>query len=111
MVSIKILQGNLKLLPHCEKINLLINSYSGESMNNRIGEGNRNFNGPFGVNRKVPKNPLRGQMKRDFKQDFCYGYFHFREAIPSDHGYHFLIHDRDCLFSSQLDQSITHMRR
>ena len=33
----------------------------------------------------------------------------FREAIPSDHGYRFLIHDRDCIFSSQLDQSITRM--
>ncbi len=32
-----------------------------------------------------------------------------REAIPSDHGYRFLIHDRDGIFSSQLDQSITHM--
>jgi putative transposase len=32
-----------------------------------------------------------------------------REAIPSDHGYRFLIHDRDCIFSSQLDQSIIHM--
>ncbi len=32
-----------------------------------------------------------------------------REAIPSDHDYRFLIHDRDCIFSSQLDQSITCM--
>jgi len=32
-----------------------------------------------------------------------------REAIPSGHGYRFLIHDRDCIFSSQLDQSIAHM--
>ena len=32
-----------------------------------------------------------------------------REAIPSDHGYRFLIHDRDGIFSPQLDQSITHM--
>jgi putative transposase len=30
-----------------------------------------------------------------------------REAIPSDHGYRFLIHDRDGIFSQQLDQ---HMR-
>ncbi|MGB7932775.1 MAG: hypothetical protein WCH04_11235, partial [Gammaproteobacteria bacterium] len=30
-----------------------------------------------------------------------------REAIPSNHGYLFLIHDRDGIFSSQLDQSIT----
>ena len=32
-----------------------------------------------------------------------------REAIPSDHGYRFLIHDRDGIFSPHLDQSITHM--
>jgi hypothetical protein len=32
-----------------------------------------------------------------------------REAIPSDHRYRFLIHDRDGIFSSQLDGSITHM--
>ena len=32
-----------------------------------------------------------------------------REAISSDHSYRFLIHDRDCIFSSQFDQSITHM--
>jgi putative transposase len=32
-----------------------------------------------------------------------------REAIPSDHGYRFLIHDRDGIFSPRLDQSITHM--
>jgi len=32
-----------------------------------------------------------------------------REAIPSDHGYRFLIHDRDGIFSPQLDQSISHM--
>jgi putative transposase len=30
-----------------------------------------------------------------------------REAIPSDHGYRFLIHNRDSIFSQQLDQ---HMR-
>jgi hypothetical protein len=29
-----------------------------------------------------------------------------REAIPSDHTYRFLIHDRDSIFSQQLDQSI-----
>jgi putative transposase len=29
-----------------------------------------------------------------------------REAIPSDHGYRFLIHDRDSIFSHALDQSI-----
>ena len=30
----------------------------------------------------------------------------FREAIPSDHGYQFLIHDRDSIFSRQLDQQL-----
>jgi transposase InsO family protein len=29
-----------------------------------------------------------------------------REAIPSDHGYRFLIHDRDRIFSADLDKSI-----
>ena len=29
-----------------------------------------------------------------------------REAIPSDHGYRFLIHDRDGIFSSELDQQV-----
>jgi putative transposase len=32
-----------------------------------------------------------------------------RKAIPSDHGYRFLIHDRDGIFSPHLDQSITRM--
>jgi len=32
-----------------------------------------------------------------------------REAIPSDHRYRFLIHDRDGIFWPQLDQSISHM--
>jgi len=32
-----------------------------------------------------------------------------REAIPSDHRYRFLIHDRDGIFSPQLDHSISHM--
>jgi hypothetical protein len=32
-----------------------------------------------------------------------------REAIPSDHRYHFLIYDGDTILSSQLDESITHM--
>ena len=27
-----------------------------------------------------------------------------REAIPADHGYRFLLHDRDSIFSQQLDQ-------
>jgi putative transposase len=32
-----------------------------------------------------------------------------REAIPSDHTYRFLIHDRDSIFSQELDQSIRHL--
>jgi transposase InsO family protein len=32
-----------------------------------------------------------------------------REAIPADHRYRFLIHDRDSIFSQQLDQSIQHL--
>jgi hypothetical protein len=30
----------------------------------------------------------------------------FREAIPSDHDYQFLIHDRDSIFSRQLDKQL-----
>jgi putative transposase len=30
----------------------------------------------------------------------------FREAIPSDHPYRFLIHDRDSIFSKEVDQTI-----
>jgi putative transposase len=32
-----------------------------------------------------------------------------REAIPSDHTYRFLIHDRDSIFSQEFDQSIRHL--
>jgi putative transposase len=32
-----------------------------------------------------------------------------REAIPSDHRYRFLIHDRDSIFSQQLDQNMRHL--
>ena len=32
-----------------------------------------------------------------------------REAIPADHRYRFLIHDRDSIFSQQLDQSIQNL--
>jgi putative transposase len=32
-----------------------------------------------------------------------------REAIPADHGYRFLLHDRDSIFSPQLDQRIYHL--
>lgn len=33
----------------------------------------------------------------------------FREAIPADHTYRFLIHDRDAIFSKDMDQSVCHM--
>jgi transposase InsO family protein len=33
----------------------------------------------------------------------------FREAIPADHPYRILIHDRDSIFSTQVDQSVRHM--
>jgi hypothetical protein len=29
-----------------------------------------------------------------------------REAIPSDHSYRFLIHDRDSIFSAEVDQQL-----
>src|SRR5215475_2586943 len=32
-----------------------------------------------------------------------------REAIPADHGYRLLLHDRDSIFSQSLDQSIRHL--
>ena len=32
-----------------------------------------------------------------------------REAIPADHTYRFLLHDRDSIFSAQLDQHIRHL--
>ena len=32
-----------------------------------------------------------------------------REAIPADHTYRFLMHDRDSIFSQQLDQGIRHL--
>jgi putative transposase len=32
-----------------------------------------------------------------------------REAMPSDHGYRFVIHDRDGIFSQQLDQQVRHL--
>ena len=32
-----------------------------------------------------------------------------REAIPADHRYHFLIHDRDSIFSAQLDRRIQNL--
>jgi transposase InsO family protein len=33
----------------------------------------------------------------------------FREAIPADHNYWLLIHDRDAIFSQAVDQSVRHM--
>jgi putative transposase len=33
----------------------------------------------------------------------------FREAIPVDHSYRFLIHDRDSIFSKQVDQGVRNM--
>jgi transposase InsO family protein len=33
----------------------------------------------------------------------------FREALPDDHCYRFLIHDRDSIFSKELDQAVTDM--
>ena len=32
-----------------------------------------------------------------------------REAMPSEHGYRLLIHDRDTIFSQDLDQSVRHL--
>src|SRR5208283_2342989 len=32
-----------------------------------------------------------------------------REAIPSDHTYRFILHNRDAIFSTQLDVSVAHM--
>jgi len=31
----------------------------------------------------------------------------FREALPGDHAYRFVIHDRDTIFSQRLDQGVT----
>jgi transposase InsO family protein len=33
----------------------------------------------------------------------------FREAIPSDHHYRFLIHDRDSIFSKEMDQTVENL--
>src|SRR5919108_480634 len=36
-------------------------------------------------------------------------WFNWRQAIPSDHTYRFLIHDRDSIFSQALDQRICNL--
>ena len=33
----------------------------------------------------------------------------FRETLPGDHRYRFVIHDRDSIFVRQLDQAVTHL--
>jgi transposase InsO family protein len=33
----------------------------------------------------------------------------FREALPADHTYCMLIHDRDAIFSTEVDQAVRHM--
>jgi hypothetical protein len=33
----------------------------------------------------------------------------FREALPGDHPYRFVIHDRDSIFSRELDKGVTAM--
>jgi putative transposase len=33
----------------------------------------------------------------------------FREAIPGDHSYRFLIHDRDSIFSTEVDQTVENL--
>jgi transposase InsO family protein len=33
----------------------------------------------------------------------------FREAIPSDHSYPFLFHDRDSIFSKEVDQTLENL--
>jgi transposase InsO family protein len=33
----------------------------------------------------------------------------FREALPGNHPYHFVIHDRDSIFSRKLDQEMAHL--
>ena len=33
----------------------------------------------------------------------------FREALPGDHPYRFVIHDRDSIFSRELDNGVTAM--
>jgi putative transposase len=35
--------------------------------------------------------------------------YQLHEAIPADHRYRFLLHDRDSIFSAQLDQDIRHL--
>jgi len=39
----------------------------------------------------------------------CWTMQQLREAVPADHTYCFLIHDRDTIFSRQLDQGVHHL--
>ena len=34
----------------------------------------------------------------------------FREAVPGDHSYRFLIHDRDSIFSTEVDEELQAFR-
>ena len=43
-------------------------------------------------------NKLRGELRLRRQQ--------FREALPGDHAYRFVIHDRDTIFSQRLDQEV-----
>ena len=43
---------------------------------------------------------MRGDVAMQLQQ--------LREAIPSDHSYRFLIHDRDAIFSAEVDSGGTH---
>jgi putative transposase len=42
-------------------------------------------------------------------QTACWTLQQLREAIPSDHTYRFILHDRDAIFSTQLDASVARM--
>src|SRR5215469_12156310 len=33
----------------------------------------------------------------------------FREALPGDHPYRFLIHDRDCIFAAEVDRGLANL--
>jgi putative transposase len=42
-------------------------------------------------------------------QTACWTLQQLREAIPSDHTYRFILHDRDAIFATRLDASVAHM--